>query len=138
MSDTLREPPATGATRVTDAQVIAMMTPLYAIGSGMSRAVAAKPQANRLAVLQAVAHGGPIRPSDIAHALNLHQSQVTRTVQALEQEDLVVVAADPADRRSWLIAVTDGGRAEIDRLTAVGLRRWHRFLDGWSLASSTS
>jgi DNA-binding MarR family transcriptional regulator len=117
-----------GSASVTDEQIRAVIAPLYAVSTGMSRAIANKPLVNRLTVLQAVAHSGAIRPSDIASALNLHQSQVTRQVQALEQEALVEVAPDPSDRRSWLITLTAAGAAEIDRLNAIGMRRWARFL----------
>lgn len=126
------DPPNTGtaATGPTldDERMRAVIAPLYAISTGMSRAIANKPLVNRLTMLQTVLYAGSIRPSDIATALNLHQSQVTRQVQALEQEALVEVTSDPSDRRSWLISLTPAGAAEIDRLNAIGMRRWGRFL----------
>ncbi|HEY2205541.1 MAG TPA: MarR family transcriptional regulator [Pseudonocardia sp.] len=73
----------------------------------MARVIAGKPAVNRLAVLQAVKHSaGTIRPSDLAAALGLHQSQVTRQIQALEHEGLLDVAGDPKDRRSRRLSIT--------------------------------
>jgi DNA-binding MarR family transcriptional regulator len=117
--------------RPTDDAITSIIAPLYALSTGMSRVVSSKPQVGRLAVLQVVAHAPRIHPSRIATALKMHQSQVTRLVQALEDENLITVTADPADRRSYLVTLTDAGTAEITRLTAIGMARWRQFLADW-------
>jgi DNA-binding MarR family transcriptional regulator len=117
--------------KISDEDIAAMITPLYALSTGMARVVAGKPAVSRLAVLQAVKHAEGIRPSRLAGALNLHQSQVTRQIQTLEDEGLLTVGEDPQDGRSRVLSVTAAGDAEIDRLTAFGLAKWHRFVADW-------
>jgi DNA-binding MarR family transcriptional regulator len=120
-----------------DDEITTVIAPLYAIGSNITRVVAGKPMVTRLAILQAVAHSGTLRPSEIATGLHLHQSQVTRLIQALESEGLVTVTANPDDRRSWFVGVTEAGHAEIDQLTEVGMAKWRQFFAGWDAAEVT-
>jgi DNA-binding MarR family transcriptional regulator len=119
---------------VSDQDLTGVITPLYALSVGMAKVIAGKPAANRLALLQAVQSSPGIRPSRVAELLNLHQSQVTRQVQALEEDGLVSITGDPADRRSRRLTVTPAGCREIDRLTEVGMARWREFVDGWDPA----
>ena len=119
---------------VSDEDLAGVITPLHALSAGMSKVIAGKPAANRLALLQAVRQSPGNRPSRIAELLNLHQSQVTRQVQALEDHGLVAITGDPTDRRSRRLTVTPAGRREIDRLTEVGMARWREFVDGWDPA----
>lgn len=116
----------------TDEQIQAMLAPLHAVSTGLSRVIAGKSMVNRLVVLQTVAHAAPIRPSALAEAVNLHQSQITRQVQALEEEGLLQRSSDTDDRRASSVTVTEQGRAEIERLTEIGLAKWRRFLADWS------
>lgn len=115
----------------SDDDIAAVITPLYALSIGMARVVAGKPTVNRLALLQGVRHTEGIRPSQLASGLNLHQSQVTRQIQALEDEGLLTVTGDPLDGRSRVLSLTAAGAAEIDRLTAFGMAKWHRFIADW-------
>ncbi|HET7095221.1 MAG TPA: MarR family transcriptional regulator, partial [Thermomicrobiales bacterium] len=111
--------------------VMAMVEPLIRISAGVERA-RRRALASSLAILRVVAARGPARPSDIAAALDLHQSSITRQVQSLERSGIVVVEADPADRRSCFVTLTDAGRAEMDRLMDIGLDRFASFVAGWS------
>lgn len=120
--------------RPTDDQVRAIITPLYALSTGIHRVIADKPEVSRLAVLQAINYSGRIRPTQIAEALNIRQSQVTRQIQALETSGFVEVSSNPDDRRSWIVTLTDSGKAEIERLTGVGMAKWRRFLADWELS----
>jgi DNA-binding MarR family transcriptional regulator len=87
--------------------------------------------ASTLAALQIIAARGPVRPSDIALDLGVHQSTITRQVRTLEAAGHVTVAADPDDRRSCFIALTDAGRDEVARLTEIGLSRFMLFVADW-------
>lgn len=127
------DPPDTDAP-VTDDDLGGVIAPLYAISTGMARVVAGKTAVNRLALLQAVGHSDGIRPSQVATALNLHQSQTTRQIQALEDEGLLEATPDPNDARSRVLTLTPAGAAEVERLTAFGLTRWHQFVAGWDPA----
>lgn len=119
-------------TAPTDDDVGAVIAPLHAISTGLHRVVSSKPAVNRLAILQSVAWSDGVRPSDVATALHLHLPQVSRQVQTLAVEGLVDAVTDPDDRRSRLLHLTDAGRAEVERLVAVGLGRWREFLADFS------
>lgn len=116
----------------SDDDVAALIAPLHAIATGLHRVVSSKPAVSRLAILQAVAWGDGVRPSDVATALHLHLPQVSRQVQALTDEGLVDAVTAPGDRRSRLLRLTDAGRAEVERLVAFSLGRWRGFLADFS------
>jgi DNA-binding MarR family transcriptional regulator len=107
-----------------------MVAALVSVNSGMERA-RRQGDASILVTLQVIAVRGQVRPSDIAAELGVHQSTITRQVRTLEAAGQVTVEADPADRRSCFIALTDAGRREIDRLTEIGLSRFALFVADW-------
>jgi DNA-binding MarR family transcriptional regulator len=72
-----------------------------------------------------------IRPSEIADLQLVHPSLVTRQVRELEDAGYVQVSGDPADGRSWLVALTPAGRDEMRRLQQVGLDRFALFVADW-------
>ncbi|MFE3193043.1 MarR family winged helix-turn-helix transcriptional regulator [Nocardia sp. NPDC059240] len=49
--------------------------------------------------------------ADLAKALKLDPSTVTRTVRSLEQQGLLARTPSPVDRRATIVSLTDGGRA---------------------------
>ena len=53
------------------------------------------------------------RPSDIGKMLNVDKSSITRMVDRLEKKDLIKRQPDPEDRRSFLLYLTDKGRALV-------------------------
>ncbi len=55
------------------------------------------------------------RPSDIGKMLNVDKSNITRMVERLEKKDLIERHPDPEDRRSFLLYLTDKGRATVNR-----------------------
>lgn len=111
--------------------VMALVEPLIRISAGVERA-RRRALASSLAVLRVVAARQPVRPSEIAAVLDVHQSSITRQVQSLAASGMVAVEGDPADRRACFVTLTDAGRAEIERLTEIGLDRFVTFLAGWS------
>jgi DNA-binding MarR family transcriptional regulator len=72
-----------------------------------------------------------IRPSEIADLQLVQPSLVTRQVRELEDAGYVQVSGDPADGRSWLVALTPAGRDEMRRLQQVGLDRFALFVADW-------
>jgi DNA-binding MarR family transcriptional regulator len=90
-----------------------------------------KGDASRLATLYVIAAQPESNAKDISEELGLHPSSITRQIQALEQDGLVKVKADPADGRSCLVSLTASGKAEIKRLTQVGLERFASFVAKW-------
>lgn len=93
-----------------------------------------KGDAGRLAALYVIAARRDSSPKAIGEELGLHPSSVTRQIQALEQDGHVTVKADPADGRSCRVSLTAAGKAEVERLQQVGLRRFASFVEKWDAA----
>jgi DNA-binding MarR family transcriptional regulator len=105
--------------------------PLARLGQSMRRAQNKAIDPTRQAILQQAAAKGRVRPSELAAELDLYPSSITRQTRSLEDDGLIAVEADPADRRSCLISLTEPGWAEARRLTRLGLDRFAEFMAGW-------
>jgi DNA-binding MarR family transcriptional regulator len=114
-----------------DRDVAAMVGALFTLLANVDRARRERKAATNLALLQVIASGGPIRPSDIAARQHVHQSLATRQIRELEDAGHVAVAADPKDGRSYLVTLTPAGVDELERLTKIGLHRFAMFVDDW-------
>jgi DNA-binding MarR family transcriptional regulator len=110
--------------------VLDLATSLITVVSSIHRA-SQKGHAATLGILGAVAARPRIRPSDVALHLGVNQSSVTRQMQKLERLGLVKLQADPSDGRSCHIVLTTTGRAEMRRLTSIGLDRFALFVKDW-------
>lgn len=111
--------------------VQSMVGALFTVISGVERARRQKKAAAALDLLQVIAAGEEMRPSDIADHRSVHRSLVTRQLRELEDAGYVQFAEDPRDGRSWLVALTPAGREEMLRLQDVGLERFAMFVAGW-------
>lgn len=58
-------------------------------------------------------------PGGIADVLNVSRTTVTGMLDRLEAEKLITRAIDPADRRSFTLALTDEGRSLIRQIDTV-------------------
>ena len=58
-------------------------------------------------------------PGGIADVLNVSRTTVTGMLDRLEAEKLILRAIDPADRRSFTLALTDEGRTLIRQIDSV-------------------
>jgi DNA-binding MarR family transcriptional regulator len=63
------------------------------------------------AALATVERCGPLTPSELAGLERVARPTVTRVLIRLEQSGLISRTPDPADRRSWLVAITPAGAA---------------------------
>jgi len=63
------------------------------------------------AALATIEAHGPLTPSELAERERVQRPTVTRVLARLEESQLVSRAADPADRRSSLVSVSEQGRA---------------------------
>ncbi|WP_417760828.1 MarR family winged helix-turn-helix transcriptional regulator [Shewanella sp.] len=61
------------------------------------------------------------RPSDIGKMLNVDKSNITRMVERLEKKDLIQRQPDPEDRRSFLLYLTDKGRALVEQAVPLAM-----------------
>lgn len=67
-------------------------------------------QSSALATLE---RRGPLTPSELAQHERVQRPTATRMLARLEEAGLVVRSADPDDRRSALITISDDGRAVL-------------------------
>ncbi|MGO9292838.1 MAG: MarR family winged helix-turn-helix transcriptional regulator [Streptosporangiaceae bacterium] len=111
--------------------VQSMVVALFTLTAGLERARRQRKAAGALSLLQVIAGRDGIRPSDIADLQLVHPSLITRQVRELEEAGYAQVTADPADGRSWLVALTPAGQDEMRRLQQVGLDRFALFVAGW-------
>jgi len=72
-----------------------------------------------------------LRITDLAERLGVDAPTVTRKVQQLEREGLIVRHDDPGDRRASLLVLTAEGQRTIDRVLTARRAWLTRLLDGW-------
>jgi DNA-binding MarR family transcriptional regulator len=99
---------------------------------GAYRGMAATFDVTRVGLLRLAASGEPLRPSDAADALDVNPSTITRYMRALEEEGLVRVSGDPADRRSCLVAATPKGKALLAQHAEAGVGVFAAVIRDWS------
>lgn len=118
----------------SERDVQAMVTALFSLTAGIERARREKRAANVLTLLQVIAAGEAIRPSEIASRQHVHPSLITRQIREMGEAGYVLVTANPADGRSCLVALTPAGVDELGRLTKIGLARFASFVSEWEPA----
>jgi DNA-binding MarR family transcriptional regulator len=114
--------------------VQSMVAALFTMNAGIERARRQRKGAATLSLLQVIAGREAVRPSEIADLQQVHPSLVTRQIRELEDAGYIQVTADPADGRSYLVALAPAGTAELLRLTQVGLDRFALFVADWEPA----
>lgn len=72
------------------------------------------------------------RLSDIAEKLTVSISVVSRAVEALEHDGLIERRSDEADRRAYLISLTERGGTELTKRHRYFAERFAEVLEGWS------
>jgi DNA-binding MarR family transcriptional regulator len=75
--------------------------------------------------------GEPLRVTDLADLLGVDAPTVTRKVQQLERDHMVVRRVDPGDRRATRIALTAAGRRTLERVLQARRAWLEHLLDGW-------
>jgi DNA-binding MarR family transcriptional regulator len=91
---------------------------------------------SQTAALVTIERHGPLTPSELAKLERVQRPTATRIVARLEQQGLVERTADPADRRSFVVAATPAGEALLRKLRGrknAYLARRLRRLDGGEL-----
>ena len=95
-------------------EVATMAQALTRVAGGMQRARRKRTGASAMTLLQAVADGGPVRPSALAGHLGVTRAAVTGQVQELAARGAVDLAPDPDDGRSVLVRITPDGRTWLE------------------------
>jgi DNA-binding MarR family transcriptional regulator len=73
---------------------------------------------SQTAALVTIERHGPLTPSELAERERVQRPTVTRVLARLEEAGLVDRAADPQDRRSSLVSISDDGRALLESARA--------------------
>jgi DNA-binding MarR family transcriptional regulator len=68
------------------------------------------------ATLASIDRHGPLTPSELAEIERVKRPTMTRTLAGLEREGLIERTPDPADGRSFLVAVNAAGHERMVRL----------------------
>lgn len=75
---------------------------------------------------------GAMRPSEIAAALYLDKSTVSRQIAAAARLGLVERVPDPDDARAVTIRLTPAAQARMEELKAARAERWRAALAEWA------
>jgi DNA-binding MarR family transcriptional regulator len=97
---------------------------------GQRRTQALGPSGTPYPVLKTLARGDA-RPGDLATALGVSPSVVSRTLVPLEQAGLVQRRHDAADARAWVLTLSAEGRRTVDEHHAQHVRLFTEALDDW-------
>jgi DNA-binding MarR family transcriptional regulator len=85
-----------------------------------------------MAILIHLAKCGPVRVTDLAAAMGVDPSTVSRQVSQLAGDGLVDRVVDPGDRRAWLVSATDRGRLRAAEEVRRRVGSVEAVLSGWS------
>jgi DNA-binding MarR family transcriptional regulator len=102
------------------------------------RAAASAPLGQAALGLLNLAGQGPVRPSEAAAELDVLPQTISRAVAELTERGLARRVGDEADGRSYVVELTDQGRAELDRFRAELSERFARHLASWTDAEVTA
>ena len=100
----------------------------------MARCTAATLHAGAAAVVWELEVAGPLRVVDLATALRVDVSVVSRQVAELTADGLIDRCCDPADRRASLLSVTERGREVLEATTGRVVERFRHGLEHWEPA----
>jgi DNA-binding MarR family transcriptional regulator len=83
-------------------------------------------------LLRRIGEEGTVRPSDVAHALSVDVSTVSRQVKQLEAAGLVARHSDPSDGRASDLSLTRAGHEALERLRRARRQLLAEVVSGWS------
>lgn len=85
------------------------------VSQGYDRALASTGlRTTQFSLLSALDRHGPHNPADLAEALLMDRTTMSRAVRPLERDGLVAVQPDPEDGRGRILAITPTGRAKLE------------------------
>lgn len=106
----------------------AVMALVEVIRRGQSRAF----NTEQVAVMQLLAGSDALPPSEIAAALGVPRSSITRRIQELQRTAKAEIEPSVSDGRSYRVRLTRAGRAELDALEAKGRDLFATWISGWT------
>jgi len=81
------------------------------------------------ATLETLHSVGPLRQGDLCRRLGVTASTLTRNLERLLDQGLVVRTADPEDARAWRVGLTAAGRRQAARLEEQEVEFGRQILD---------
>ena len=98
-------------TILSDAQVAAIVRGVLRLGRRLrAERPADSVSLSALAILSTLYNRGPMAAARLAEIERLQPQSLTRLIRDLEEKRMIVRQADPGDRRTLVIALTDTGR----------------------------
>jgi DNA-binding MarR family transcriptional regulator len=82
-------------------------------------------------LLRAVVEAGEIRASDLASALFVTKTSISRYVNAMVKEGLLIQRRDPSDGRATLLRVSASGRRELEERESRRSALLRDLCEGW-------
>ncbi|VXC24120.1 DNA-binding transcriptional regulator, MarR family [Arthrobacter sp. 9AX] len=82
-------------------------------------------------ILNQLVYRGAARPTDLAEALEITTSHVSKIIARLEDAALVLRAPDPNDNRAVIVGLTDSGRSAGLRIVECGRSLFDRIFADW-------
>ena len=106
----------------------AVMALVEVIRRGQSRAF----NTEHVAMMELLAAREALLPSQIAAALGVPRSSITRRIQELQRTGKAEIEPSDSDGRSYRVRLTRAGRAELDALAAKGRDLFAAWISGWT------
>ena len=83
-------------------------------------------------IARTIDRDGPASVNELARALGLDGSTVTRQVAAMEAREQATRKVHPDDGRAWVISLTPTGRAEMLAISQLRRQRFAEYTSDWS------
>jgi DNA-binding MarR family transcriptional regulator len=116
----------------TALQIVARSITLFRVHERLLQAAGVRLDRAGAALLHKLhAHGSALRVTELADLLGVDAPVITRKVQRLEQDGLVVRHADPDDRRATRIELTTAGRRTLKRMLDARRAWLERLFEDW-------
>ena len=113
-------------------QVVARSITQARLHERLLRAAGVRVDRSGAALLHKLAAGGDsLRVTDLAEMLGVDTPTVTRKVQQLERDQMVIRQTDPDDRRASRIRITPTGRRIVERVWKARRAWLEHLLEGW-------
>lgn len=112
-----------------DPTTVRLHVVLARLSRGLRRTDPSELGPGSVAALATVRRTGAIRPGDLAVREGVTPSTMTRIVALLESQAFLARENDPADRRAYLVRITEVGETFLDRLVSVRSKALQAQLD---------
>ncbi|MFC5662544.1 MarR family winged helix-turn-helix transcriptional regulator [Kitasatospora misakiensis] len=98
----------------------------------LSRRVHPQLEGMAYSLLGHIEQAGPVRVTDVGVHFAVGKATISRQIRALEELGLLAREADPLDRRSALVSLTEDGRRRFLAAREARMARVRELMDSWS------